>query len=362
MKNSSHFVAQNQEKTTKAGVFLAKRILGRPEWAKTVLLKGDLGAGKTTFVRGFAEGLSKKITAKSPSFTIIAEHNFTFEAEEWTLVHVDLYRLGNNYDSEIYNYLEEKIKEKNKIVVIEWAENLIKEFELPKNRIEISFEHGKNENERIIKPIFFDPGVPSLEQVEQLSNEFHTPFHVRNHEKGVEKVASQFAKNFLKNGVIVDLNLIKTASLLHDLVRIVNFKEIIFDDFCEEEKITDEKICFWNNIRESHGHMHHGEAASEILRERGFISCADVVERHKSRAIFEELRTFEEKIVYLADKKVLHDKIVTIAQRLEDGRVRHNLKNEELQKKLEKGITNLRDELLALAGFANEEDFDKELI
>ena len=81
-----------------------------------VLLYGELGAGKTAFVRGMARGLGANTDdVSSPTFTIIQEYAGTTA----TLHHVDLYRLA---PAEIDDLGLEDLLESGAIVAIEWAE------------------------------------------------------------------------------------------------------------------------------------------------------------------------------------------------------------------------------------------------
>ncbi len=82
-----------------------------------VCLHGDLGAGKTTFVKGMAAGLKLKDTVKSPSFTLINEYGTGAKK----LYHMDLYRLASAdlHDLGLEDYLGG-----DGICVIEWAERL----------------------------------------------------------------------------------------------------------------------------------------------------------------------------------------------------------------------------------------------
>lgn len=118
------FITQSNLETQKLAEKLAVRLTHRKPLV--LALVGDLGAGKTTFVQGFAKGLGIKDKIISPTFVLIRQHR--------QLYHVDLYRIESFKELG----LEELFSDKNNIVLIEWAEkakNLI-----PKNAIWISFK------------------------------------------------------------------------------------------------------------------------------------------------------------------------------------------------------------------------------
>ena len=82
-------------------------------------LSGNLGAGKTTLVRGILQSTGWKGPVTSPSYTLCEEYEF----DSQLFLHVDLYRISESEDIEILD-LDRKIT-KQKIIFIEWPENLL---------------------------------------------------------------------------------------------------------------------------------------------------------------------------------------------------------------------------------------------
>jgi tRNA threonylcarbamoyladenosine biosynthesis protein TsaE len=105
-----------------------------------VLLYGDLGAGKTAFVRGLARGLgADPADVSSPTFTIVQEY-----AGRLTLYHVDLYRLDEKEADDLG--LEELVLGEG-VVAIEWAERWRGR---PDDVIEVRLEHAGEDTRRIL--------------------------------------------------------------------------------------------------------------------------------------------------------------------------------------------------------------------
>jgi len=105
-------------------------------------LVGDVGAGKTTFVKGLAKGLGIEDDIQSPSYTISRLYD---ARDELQLVHYDFYRLTE--PGIMANEVAEMIRDEKTITVIEWAD--IIEGILPENRYTIQLQ-SPSENVRSI--------------------------------------------------------------------------------------------------------------------------------------------------------------------------------------------------------------------
>ena len=134
------FVTHSAEETIALGRELAA-LLTPP---KLVLLRGDLGAGKTTLVKGIAAAFdaAAEEDVTSPTFTLIHE----YRAPEVTLYHVDLYRVDTPRQLETFG-LDDLIAD-NSILLIEWGDKFLR-FERERD-VEISLERI-HENERKVR-------------------------------------------------------------------------------------------------------------------------------------------------------------------------------------------------------------------
>jgi len=126
------------EDTIKLGEKIAKRLKS----GDIVALSGDLGAGKTTLVKGIAKGLGVKNYryVNSPSFVLVKEYRGKIP-----LFHFDIYRLNNLKEIEDIGY--EDYLARRGVVVIEWSSKMTRI--LPKRHFDIALKI-KNSNERII--------------------------------------------------------------------------------------------------------------------------------------------------------------------------------------------------------------------
>ena len=94
-------------------------------------LSGDLGAGKTQFVRGFARGLGCTARVHSPTFALLNEYG----GGRLRLFHLDLYRL-NNSDEVAGAGLEEYLTQPDGVAVVEWIERWLPEVQRPTSNVQ----------------------------------------------------------------------------------------------------------------------------------------------------------------------------------------------------------------------------------
>ena len=120
------YTSKNENDT----IALAQNIESEKFPNMVICLDGELGSGKTIFVKGFAHALGIEDTITSPTFNIIKE----YPNGELPLYHMDVYRLDDRKDDVgITDYFN-----KGGVTIIEWAD--IIQDELPEERLEIKFK------------------------------------------------------------------------------------------------------------------------------------------------------------------------------------------------------------------------------
>jgi tRNA threonylcarbamoyladenosine biosynthesis protein TsaE len=119
---------------------LGQKFVALAKPGSTFCLTGDLGAGKTTLVRGIARALNIKSVVQSPTFNIMKVY---FDGDR-PLIHIDAYRLAD-VNTDIG--LDEYIAYETGITVIEWPE-FIKDL-IPENAIEVNIKHAEGDTRNI---------------------------------------------------------------------------------------------------------------------------------------------------------------------------------------------------------------------
>jgi len=129
-----HFITYNTDETEQVGFSLATKLAP----GAVVALFGDLGAGKTAFVRGLAKGLGVTKHVCSPTYALVHDYG--------KLIHFDMYRIAGPGDLEStgwYDYLYQ-----TSVLAVEWSEHILKE--LPAEAVCVTITAGNNDNERRI--------------------------------------------------------------------------------------------------------------------------------------------------------------------------------------------------------------------
>ena len=120
---------------------LGARVAAHLRPGDMVRLYGELGAGKTTFIQGMAQGLEVEDYVTSPSFTIIHAHEGRFP-----LYHLDLYRLG---PGDLDDIGIEEVIGSHSVVAVEWAERLPSELQGDGLEVEMGFTEREEQMRRI---------------------------------------------------------------------------------------------------------------------------------------------------------------------------------------------------------------------
>lgn len=142
--------------------------------------------------------------------------------------------------------------------------------------------------------------IPSREECNELMARYSMRPNIVEHSIQVMQVTLAIMDN-LRNDVTINRDIVIAAALLHDITKTRSLE-------------TKER---------------HDASGGELLREMGFIRIAEIVEQH---VVFKNLnpqgRLEEREIIYYADKRVMHDKIVTIEQRIHDLMQRYGTTDE----------------------------------
>ena len=156
MKNVHSF---SPEETREFGGEVAEALIAAPAigGARVLALKGNLGAGKTTFVQGLFRGFGVRRRPISPTFVIMRRYRIPARRAAGTrnrfsfLYHFDAYRLRREEDAAILGF-DAILADPRNVVLVEWPENIA--GVLPRDAWRIGFAYGTKESERIISPAF----------------------------------------------------------------------------------------------------------------------------------------------------------------------------------------------------------------
>ena len=141
MQLPEKYITSSPEQTERVGAELATAMLSDASLPHFVALYGDLGVGKTAFVRGFTSVIAPEARVKSPTFALVNE----YRGKELSVFHFDMYRIIDEdelYSIGFYDYLDRK-----GICLVEWSENI--GYALPENYIHAQIDKCVEQGEDV---------------------------------------------------------------------------------------------------------------------------------------------------------------------------------------------------------------------
>ena len=132
---------------------LGKELMSRIKKGEFVALFGDLGAGKTAFVKGMVQSFLPDCVVTSPTYNIVN----TYSDADIVLHHYDMYRISDDDDLYSVGFYD---NDERDIIVAEWCENI--PWAVPKNHISVTIKKDlENENIRYIEMEFYNADTRS---------------------------------------------------------------------------------------------------------------------------------------------------------------------------------------------------------
>jgi len=131
------FFSNSEKDTENIAAELAKQL----QKGDFIAFFGDLGSGKTAFVRGLCSVFCKNARVSSPTYAIVNEYRGDID-----IFHFDMYRITDDdslYSTGFYDYLD-----RGGICAVEWSENIT--FALPEDRYNVTFEKTGETGRRIV--------------------------------------------------------------------------------------------------------------------------------------------------------------------------------------------------------------------
>ncbi|MAE68792.1 MAG: tRNA (adenosine(37)-N6)-threonylcarbamoyltransferase complex ATPase subunit type 1 TsaE [Candidatus Peribacteraceae bacterium] len=287
--------------THSAGVSLASTIYRRNI---TIGFIGELGAGKTTFLQGFLEGLGVLDTVTSPTYALEQRYQGNLDG----ILHLDLYRLDEEKTDEFLHGSDDH----KGIRCIEWIDR-----SNAKPDILVTLEDDRGGRNLTVQ--FDDITLPAESEILKWREEVVLPERICRHCDAVTTFAGELGDQLLHRGVILRPNALKAAAQVHDLLRFIDF--VPGGGHGKDEEHTPKAWTQWKDRFEDIGHE---AACAELLIERGYPHLAEIVRVHGLMLPTPDRPAIEQKLLFYADKRVKLDEVVTLEERFEDFRERYS--------------------------------------
>jgi len=159
--------------------------------------------------------------------------------------------------------------------------------------------------------------LPTRKQCFDIFKKLRVPAHIVKHCLATAKLAVFLAQRLNEKGILVDVHLVDRACLLHDIFRICELEKSDYGK--SEQEIAHRGKTKLQQIKS------HEDAAYNLLKGK-YPALALTVKKHRYSSLLDEKErptTWEEKLVYYADKRVMHDRIVPLKERLEEAHKRN---------------------------------------
>ena len=140
IKNIKETRTHSAEETEREGICLAELLKNDSSMPRFIALYGDLGVGKTAFVRGFVSVFSPAAAVRSPTFALVNE----YPSHDEKIFHFDMYRITDEddlYSIGYYDYLD------SGICLVEWSENI--PYAIPDRHVRVLIEKSDPDDENI---------------------------------------------------------------------------------------------------------------------------------------------------------------------------------------------------------------------
>jgi uncharacterized protein len=198
--------------------------------------------------------------------------------------------------------------------------------------------------------------LPTRKECFEIIGQCRVPSHIVKHSLASAKLAVFLAQRLKANGVQVDIDLVDRACLLHDILRVCDFTNSDYSRFARP--VTEDDKAKWRRLKAKYRGIPHEDAAFELLKPK-YPKLALTVRKHRYMSLLDENErptTWEEKLVYYADKRVMHDRIVPLKRRLEEAHKRNTLLHDSTAQsklktaKVDRLIFKLEEEIFGKIG------------
>lgn len=193
----------------------------------------------------------------------------------------------------------------------------------------------------------------TLKSSYELLNKYKAPRIVIKHSEGAAKVAYMIGKKLEEKGEKIDVKSVVCASLVHDLFKIIEVKD--YTKYLSAKEVKQKKEC-WQNIKERMRTQDHVSAFAKKFGKK-YPKTTNLVIKHRYHQVNKGFDSWEEKIVYYADKLVKFDKITTLNKRISDLKKRYSpyfkgAKHQIFVKETNKKIFSLEKEIFKTTGLS----------